>query len=74
MVILDVVLMKYTDWESPIGSRLLAGDGETLNYLSFPWGRAESTPVEAGFDRAKVLAKSKPSLENIFPVRDGTLT
>lgn len=65
--------MKYTDWESPIGS-LLAGDGETLNYLSFPWRYAESTLLEAGFDRTKVVAKLKPSLENIFPVRDGTVT
>ena len=36
VVLLDVALIKYTDWESPIGSLLLAGDGETSNYLSFP--------------------------------------
>ena len=44
VVLLDVILMKYTDWESPIGSLLLAGDGETLNYLSFPLGEGQNRP------------------------------
>ena len=44
VVLLDGVLMKYTDWESPIGSLVLAGDGVTLNYLSFPWGKGRIDP------------------------------
>ena len=58
--------MKYTDWESPIGSLLLAGDGETLNYLSFPWGEGRIDPGRGWVRQGESFGEVKTQLGEYF--------
>jgi methylated-DNA-[protein]-cysteine S-methyltransferase len=66
VVLLDVILMKYTDWESPIGSLLLAGDGETLHYLSFPWEKGRIDPGRGWVRQDESFGEVKTQLGEYF--------
>ncbi len=65
-MLLNVALIKYTDWESPIGSLLLAGDGETLNYLSFLWGKVRIDPGRGWVRQDESFGEVKTQLGEYF--------
>ena len=58
--------MEFTYWESPIGPLLLAGNGDSLNYLSFPEGKGRIDPAADWVRRDDGFVEVKTQLEEYF--------
>lgn len=62
----------YAFMSSPIGSLLLAGDGERLSHLGFPSGKGTITPHESWHREDDAFAAAKEQLQDYFDGRRET--
>lgn len=58
--------MEFTYWASPLGPLLLAGEGESLSYLSFPEGKGRIDPAADWVLRDGAFVEVKTQLEEYF--------
>lgn len=56
----------YSVYDSPVGSLLLAGDGESLSLISFPVGRAARQPSPDWLRRNDAFIRAKSQLKAYF--------
>jgi methylated-DNA-[protein]-cysteine S-methyltransferase len=63
--------LNYTYFDSPVGCLLLAGDGDSLHYLSFPGGHKAFGPSKEWIANDRGFDTVKRQLDAYF---DGILT
>ena len=58
--------LQYTYMDSPVGQLLLAGEGETLHYLSFPTGKMAIKPAPDWIFYKTAFKSARQQIEAYF--------